>query len=71
MPIYILILNNGEQWEDYNDWVAGIFATEEDAVVFATKNTLYSFRIETWEIGKERYNDYSFYEVKSVWEKRA
>jgi hypothetical protein len=71
MPIYILILNNGEEWEDYNDWVGGIFSSEEDAVTFATKNTPHSFRIEEWELGKERYTNYSFYEVHPSWERRA
>ena len=54
--IYIVILNNGGHYfEDYTDWVAGVFQTKKEAVDCAKLRTRSDFfNIEKWEIGKEK-----------------
>jgi hypothetical protein len=65
--IYILILNNDERYEDYSEWIAGIFATKKEAVAHAKKETVSDlFVIDEWEVGKSKYNKYFAYEFSNI-----
>jgi hypothetical protein len=54
--IYIVILNNGESYEDFDKWNAGIFLSKEQAINFGCNNTYHGFEIEEWEFNKTKCN---------------
>lgn len=72
MKTYVLILNNGERYEDYREWVAGLFLDKDKALSYALGNVSdfsEGFEIECWEIDGNR-TGYIQYEKngKGIWD---
>jgi hypothetical protein len=60
--IFILVLNNGESYDDEDHWNAGIFKSLEDAKTFAINNRSgYDYLVEEWNIqGLIKQYDFDF-----------
>lgn len=49
---FILVLNNGESYEDFNHWNAGIFKSIEEAKTFADSSghSHNGYNVEEWNL---------------------
>jgi len=53
MRVFVVLFNNDQSYEDFNEWVSGVFDTIEKAVEYAKVNspkTLGSTRVNTFQI---------------------
>ena len=48
--VYIVIQDNGESWEDYQEWVERVYTNKEAAEKFCEENLGYFSRVEEKEI---------------------
>ena len=64
--LYVLLLNNGESYEDFSEWVGGVFPSRKEAADSGKSRTISDyFNIEAWEVGKEKYNKVFTYEFSN------
>lgn len=65
--LFILIFNNGEEYEHYDEWNEGIFLTMESVLLHAANNnTKEIFKIEHWDIKENTLIDYVIYKNGEV-----
>jgi len=51
--IFILILNNGESYEDYSEWIEGVFVSYDAAFLYLNSKNL---PVNCWHISIEEWN---------------
>lgn len=66
MNIFIILFNNGELYEEYEEWIAGVFKSKKSAFNFGVKyspnaDSNKKFEIEQWNIKTNKYlNSFSY-----------
>jgi hypothetical protein len=67
--IFILVLNNGQSYEDFDKWNAGVFSTLKKAFEYGVENSFSGyFTVEEWAKGATKSLTDHYYEKNSIGE---
>jgi hypothetical protein len=67
MDCFITFCNNGKSFDDYEDWIAGVFSNIDEAVKRGFENGR-DFVVQEWKFGaQEKTQEFEFHCINGKW----